>query len=319
MNLPSLFGPHTHLLLNHVPTVGAAVALGLLIIALLRRSDDLRRVSLEVFFVIAVLTIPAYMTGVAAQQSLLDRPDIAQPFVDAHWDAAVWSFVLIQLAGAFAWIGLWQYRRTARMAPAVMAAVLLLSTLAFVASARAANLGGEIRHPEILADPAATEELLGSDPAWVTAREMGRWVTDRIWVWPASEALHFIGLWLIFGVVLLVNLRLMGFMRATPYAAFHRLLPWAAIGFAINTITGMIFMTATPDQYGTNGSFHWKIVFMVVAGLTLLYTTVFEGPWHVEAGQKGPMRVRMAGLSAIVGWLGVMYFGRMLPFLGNAF
>ena len=73
------------------------------------------------------------------------------------------------------------------------------------------------------------------------------------------------------------------------------------------------------DQYGENISFLWKIIFLVVAGFNLLYATVFEGPWHVEAGQKAPLRVRLAGASAIIAWGGVMYFGRMLPFLGNAF
>ena len=144
-------------------------------------------------------------------------------------------------------------------------------------------------------------------------------MTDQTYVWPASETLHFIGLWLIFGIILLVNLRLLGLMPSIPYSAVHRLLPWAAVGFMVNVITGMLFVTATPDQYGENISFLWKIIFLVVAGFNLLYATVFEGPWHVEAGQKAPLRVRIAGASAIIAWGGVMYFGRMLPFLGNAF
>jgi hypothetical protein len=321
---------HVHLLLNHVPTIGTAVALGLLIISFFRRNDDLRRVSLEVFFVIAVLTIPAYLSGVSSQQVLLNNPDVSQTFVNAHQDAAMWAFLLMQFAGAFAWLGLWQYRRVARMAPSVLFAVLLLSSLAFAASARAANLGGEIRHPEIIvgaaaseagaSEAAAAEEAgLGTDPSWITAAGVGRKFVDLTWAWPASEAVHFIGLFLIFGVVLIVNLRMMGFMEEIPYSAVHRLLPWAAVGFAVNAITGMLFVTATPEQYGENISFLWKIVFLVVAGFNLLYATVFEGPWEVEAGQKAPLRVKLAGASAIVAWGCVMFFGRMLPFLGNAF
>ena len=311
---------HVHLLLNHVPTIGTAIALGLLVISFFRRNDDLRRVSLEVFFVIALLTIPAYLSGVSAQQVLLEHPDVSQPFVNAHQDAAMWAFLLMMFSGAFAWLGLWQYRRTARMSSTVLFAVLLLSSLAFAASARAANLGGEIRHPEIIADAAAAQEAgLGTDLPWVTAAGIGRGFVDLTWAWPASEALHFIGLFLIFGIVLIVNLRMMGFMQEVPYSAVHRLLPWAAVGFAINAITGMLFVLATPEQYGENISFLWKIIFLMIAGLNLLYATVFEGPWHVDAGQKPPMRVKVAGASAILAWGLVMYFGRMLPFLGNAF
>ena len=130
--------------------VGIALAIGLLIFSFLRRSDDLKRVAFEVVFVVALLTIPAYFSGVSAQQAQLNNPDFSELFVDAHWTAALWAFLMMQISGAFAWLALWKYRRTARMSAALLAAVLLLSTLGFAASARAANLGGEIRHPEII-------------------------------------------------------------------------------------------------------------------------------------------------------------------------
>ena len=312
---------HLHLLLNHVPTVGAAIAIALLVLALVRKSDELKRVALEVFFVVALLTLPAYLTGVSAEKQIRDREGVSVMMVAAHESAAVTSLILMQIAGAFAWFGLWKFRRTARWGRTTLYALLLLSALTIAVTARTANLGGEIRHPEILAneDIAAVEAALASDPAWVSARGIGRWVTDRTWIWPSGEALHFIGLWLIFGVILVVNLRLLGFMTAIPFSAVHRLLPWAALGFALNTITGMMFVIATPDQYADNISFVAKIGMLLIAGLSLLYATVFEGPWHVGAGEKAPLRVKLVGASAIVAWGGVMYFGRMLPFIGNAF
>ena len=312
---------HVHLLLNHVPTVGMAIAIVLLILALARKNDELKRVAFEVFFVVALLTIPAYLSGVSAERQIRDREGVSLAMIAAHESAALVSMVLMQVAGAFAWFGLWKFRRTARWGRTTLYALLLLSALTIVVTARAANLGGEIRHPEILAieDTAAIEAALASDPTWVSARGIGRWVTDRTWIWPSGEALHFIGLWLIFGVILIVNLRMLGFMSAIPFSAVHRLLPWAALGFALNTITGMMFVVATPDQYADNISFFAKIGMLLIAGLSLLYATVFEGPWHVGADGRAPLRVKLAGASAILAWGGVMYFGRMLPFIGNAF
>ena len=324
--------PHLHLLLNHIPTIGGAAALVLLIVAFARKSDDLKRIALEATYVVALLTLPAYLSGVGAQQSLLEQPDVSQVYVDAHWDAAVFSFVFLQLAGVLSWFALWKYRRSSRWPISTITVVAVFSVLSFAASARAASLGGEIRHPEILVEAAAPPDAAfaddvtpaddtaaAPDPGLLTGRGIGKSIMDRSWVWPASEALHFIGLWLILGVILIVNMRLLGFMRAVPYSAFHRLLPWAALGLALNVVTGMIFVTGTPDQYGANISFLWKIVFLVIAGLNLLYITVFEGPWHVDAGKASPVRVKVAGATAILSWVLVMYFGRMLPFLGNAF
>ncbi len=325
--------PHLHLLLNHIPTIGGAAALVLLLVAFARKSDDLKRIALEASYVVALLTFPAYLSGVGAQQSLLEQPDVSQVYVDAHWDAAVFSFAFLQLAGALSWFALWKYRRSSRWPTTTITTVVVLSVLAFAASARTASLGGEIRHPEILAEvqapaddaaPAgdaapADEAAVATSPGAVTGRGLGKSIMDRSWLWPASEALHFIGLWLILGIIVIVNMRLMGFMRSIPYSAVHRLLPWAALGLAINVVTGMIFVTGTPEQYGANISFLWKIIFLMVAGLDLLYITVFEGPWHVEKDQSPPVRVKIAGATAIVSWILVMYYGRMLPFLGNAF
>ena len=337
---------HLHLLLNHVPTVGTALAIGLFILSFFRKNDMLRRVSLEAFFIVALLTLPAYLSGLSAQAQIQaqGREGVSNVMIEAHEDAAIFALVLMQLTGGFAWLALWQFRRKGRSAGWATAGVMLLSALTMAVTARAANLGGEIRHPELIAvvgdaaepaaepvtEPGAAEPAtdaappgdaqLGSDPPWITANALGLMMTDRTWLWPASESLHFIGMWLLFGIVLITNLRMLGMFRMWSFSAVHRLLPWAALGFAVNTITGMGFVTAAPHMYVENISFLWKIGFLMLAGVNLLYATVFEGPWHhAEAGEDPPLRVKVMGASAIVAWLGVMYFGRMLPFIGEAF
>ena len=129
--------PHLHLLLNHIPTIGGAAAFVLLIIAFVRKSDDLKRIALEATYVVALFTFPAYLSGVGAQQSLLEMPDISQLFVDAHWTAALWTFVLLQLAGALSWLALWKWRRTSVWPTTMVAVVFVFSALSFASAARA--------------------------------------------------------------------------------------------------------------------------------------------------------------------------------------
>ena len=310
--------PHLHLLLNHLPTVGTVIAVGLLLMSFVRRNEALQRIGLEVLCVIALLTIPAYISGVGTQQMLtaqepsvqdLGLPDRTPERMTAHHDAAVSAFALMVLAGGFAWLGLWQSRRVGRPGRITMGAVVLLSIVTVAAMARTATLGGDIRHPEI----GGTEAAAGA----ITAQKVADFVNENTWVWPSMEVLHFIGLWLLFGVVLAVNLRLLGLMKETPFAALHRLLPWAILGLGVNIFTGMLFLIAAPAYYAANPSFHAKIAMLVIAGADLLYLTTFDGPWHVESGARAPMRVQAAALLAIVSWIGVMYFGRMLPFLGE--
>ena len=315
--------PHLHLLLNHVPTVGTAIAIALLVVTLFRKHDAIRRVSLELFCVVALLTLPAYLSGVGTQLRIEEQlPEVSVELMERHHDAAVLSSIVMLLTGGFAWLGLWQFRRINRQTGFNLAAVLLLSTVTMILMARAATMGGEIRHPEILAQIAedvpftTTEEIY--EGGALSANNIASLVNGQTWLWPALETLHFIGLWLLFGVIVLVNVRMLGMLTSTSYAALHRLLPWAALGLGLNTITGMMFVIAAPSQYASS-TFYWKIGLLVLAGINLIYLTVFDGPWEVRAGDRAPFRVKAMSASAIVLWVGVMYFGRMLPFLGDAF
>jgi hypothetical protein len=298
-----------------VPTVGTVVAFGLLLLSLLRRDDGLKRAGLEAFYVIALFTLPAYLSGVGTQMALEQTPGIAKDVVTRHSDAALVAFLFMQMTGGMSWLALWQWRRLARPRNGSVAAVLVLGAITLALMGRAANIGGDIRHPEIVAQGAAA----AVSPGWLTAAGVQQFVTGKTWVWPMNEALHFIGLWLLFGIVLLVNLRMLGVMRGVSFPAIHRMLPWAVVGLGLNTLTGMSWVLAAPGQYLQNIAFFWKMGLLMFAGLDLLYLTAFEGPWKVEAAEDAPMLQKTLAATAIVLWIGVMYFGRMLPFIGNAF
>jgi hypothetical protein len=327
---------HLHLILNHVPTVGSAVALGLLLLALLRRNEHLKIAGLEVLFLIAVLTLPVYITGVGAQRELRSRQAaVSDTAIREHQDLAIASFAVTEFAGFVAWIALWQLRRAGRAARGLIPAVIVLLVLALTVSGRAANIGGEIRHPEMFT-ATAPEEGLATDAATPAATTDGaaqptedaneRFLAQRIsnylvnspWAWPAAETVHFLGLSLSIGVLLAVNLRILGVMRRVPFTDVHRLLPWGMLGFGVNLITGMLFFIAQPGQYISNAPFYWKVVLLVLTGANFLYLTVFTKAWKGD-GLNANLAEKAMAIGSIVAWLGVLYAGRMLPYLGNAF
>ena len=298
---------HLHLLLNHVPSVGFGIGIGLFVVALLGNSEDLKRASFVLFFVIALLTIPVYVSGNAADFVIRDQPDVSQEVIAAHQDAAMLALVPIEITGLVAWIALWRFRRwhvTALL-------VLSIGTLGLVA--RAATIGGEIGHPEILAEGA-----VASVPAWPRAAAMAASVVlDHPWAWPIFEVFHFVGLCLLFGVVLLVNLRMLGFVKGVAFADVHRLLPWAMAGLGINIVTGMLFVLAVPDQYTQNAAFAWKMGAVLFGGLTLLYPTMFEEVGALKPEADAPVTAKIIAAGSIFLWVGAIFLGRFLPYLGS--
>ena len=315
---------HIHLLLNHFPVIGTIIALGLFLVALIGKSDHLTRVCLVLFLGLALLTLPTYMSGNGAQEAICPGmpdqpcpdPNLSRALILTHEGAALFGFAVMQLTGAFAWLGLWQHRRAGQVAKWTLAAVLLLSICTVGIMARVSNLGGDIRHAEIHAGAGETAAAVEDKPF---AREVGLFVTKNTWMWPTCETLHFIGLCLLFGIATLVDLRVLGVVKGTSYRVLHRMLPWAILGFGVNLVTGMFFFVADPGQYTQNGTFHWKIVLMLLAGINVVYFTVFEQPWVLEPGDDAPMTSKFVAATAMILLFGVMYCGRMLPFLGNSF
>ena len=313
---------HVHLLLNHVPTVGFLIGLLLFVSSWIARNVELKRASLLVLVGVALVTIPAYVSGNAAEEVLCAGggktpacadPSVSKSLIETHEGAALLAFAAIVLTGAFAWLGLWQIRRTSRAESWNLAVILLLTLVAFGLVARAANIGGEIRHPEIRP---AQETVT---PEGHLARRLGSFVLALPYGWPSLETLHFIGLSLLIGVILLIDLRMLGVMKNVAFPALHRLLPWAILGFGTNLVTGMLFFVASPDQYDRNIAFIWKMILVMLAGANALYFTLFDEAWVLKPGDDAPFTAKVVAVSAIALWLGVLYFGSMLPFLGNSF
>jgi hypothetical protein len=109
---------HLHLVLNHIPVLGTLFGLALLGYARYRREDAVTRAALGTFVVVALLALPAYFTGEPAEEAVEHAPGVAEQAIETHEAAGAALAVAVATAGLMAWT---------------------------------ANLGGQIRHPEIRA------------------------------------------------------------------------------------------------------------------------------------------------------------------------
>jgi len=324
--MESLNLAHAHLLLNHLPTIGFGIALCVYFGGFFTRSESLKKVGLVLFFLIGVMASPTYFTGSAAERSLCPElkcpADVAPQIIRKHEDLALFSFVLMEITGFFSWLALWQLRKTSKIAGWNWGLVTLLSLASFGLVALAAAEGGEIRHPEIRDTAEVALPVIEDAESTGIARSIGAVVAGNTgvgWLWPAAETVHFIGLCMLFIVVLLVDLRLLGMAKGLSFKSLYQLLPVGMVGFTLNLITGVLFFLAAPGQYVNNIEFHRKIVLIVLAGINVLYFMLVDETWSVGPDDEAPLRTKIAAASAIFLWIGILYYGHMLPFLGNAF
>ena len=153
---------------------------------------------------------------------------------------------------------------------------------------------------------------------WMTATWINRAVLDYPWTWPALETLHFLGLCMLIGALLIMDLRLIGFQRVIPLSAVHALTPVAVAGFVINTVTGVAFLFGDPRMYFANYAFWLKMGLIVLAALNFLLFTLRVEPRLATLGpnEDTPISAKAIGVSSLVFWFGVLGFGRLLPYLG---
>lgn len=145
---------HLHLLLNHVPVLGTIFGFVLLAIGLIRRSDELQRAGLVTFIGVALVTIPVYISGTVAYESieelLEDVDPAAEGFIDQHETAGLIGFVSTLVLGIVALVTLWAWKRP-ELARWLVIASLVLAIVVGGVVGWTANIGGQIRHTEIRA------------------------------------------------------------------------------------------------------------------------------------------------------------------------
>ena len=136
------------------------------------------------------------------------------------------------------------------------------------------------------------------------------------WGWPTIESVHFIGLTLLFGSIAVWDFRLLGFAKRVPIAEFHRLVPFAVLGFVINALSGSMFLTTDTNQYIYNPAFEFKMLLVLIAGLNVLlfYVVVFPRLSTAAPSAAASRMGQLSGAISLACWIGVIICGRLITF-----
>ena len=140
---------HVHLVLTHIPVIGIGAIILVLAVGKLRRNPEIKRLSLEMFVALALLSVTVYLTGSPANHQMRDRPGISREKIHNHSRAADFAFWSMETLGAVSLLGLWKSKSQHSIPDRFVSAALVLSLAVFVLMLWTAALGGKIRHSEI--------------------------------------------------------------------------------------------------------------------------------------------------------------------------
>jgi uncharacterized membrane protein SirB2 len=149
---------------------------------------------------------------------------------------------------------------------------------------------------------------------WCENTWLGDAIRDSNWLFPAIESVHLLGLAVIGGAVLVVNLRLLGFgLGRQPVAQLWRdTRPWLLGSLTVMLASGLMLFTSESIKLYYHEAFWVKMSSLL---LSILFTfTVVRKVALADPGRVRPLWSRVVGLVSIVLWSGVGVGGRWIGF-----
>jgi len=158
-------------------------------------------------------------------------------------------------------------------------------------------------------------------PAFIQTIEssaIGEWMRSNVLAMPWVNAGHVLCVALVFGSILVVDLRLLGLFdrhRAVMRVSQEMLrLTWAAFAGAV--LTGGLYFAANATTYWFNTAFRFKMLAILLAGLNMLVfqLVTFRGVAAWDRNAPTPTGARLAGALSILIWTSVIFLGRWIGF-----
>lgn len=147
---------HAHLYLNHLPIIGSIILFVFFTYSVIKKKENLIRISLWFFICIAIIIIPVYFTGEPAEESVLKAAGIGEETIEPHESAALVSLIIMEVIGAASLITLLKFKKDKKIPSWLGYSLAILAIVYLGAVGVTANLGGQIRHTEIRSEKTPT-------------------------------------------------------------------------------------------------------------------------------------------------------------------
>jgi hypothetical protein len=153
---------------------------------------------------------------------------------------------------------------------------------------------------------------------WLQNESIGTSIRESVWTFPLIETVHLLALAFSVGIIVLVDLRLIGVaMKDQPVTeVFGRLQPMALKGFAINVVSGLVLFWSEPMKCYNSFFFRAKLVMLFILGVNaiLFSATTYKSIASWDKTVLTPVPARIAGWVSLVLWTGVIIAGRAIAY-----
>ena len=152
---------------------------------------------------------------------------------------------------------------------------------------------------------------------WLQDSALGTWVAGSIWGYPIVLSCHAVGMAVVAGTVVMLNLRVLGFARNVHVTLFDKLSVITWTGLALNVLTGLVLFSGDPVKFFYHPVFRIKISLIAVGILTLWFVLhAIRDSARLPAGaNEMPARVKVAAGFSLLFWSCAIIAGRLIAYV----
>ena len=152
--------------------------------------------------------------------------------------------------------------------------------------------------------------------AALEASPLGVWVVESVWLHPIMLCFHALGMAVVVGIVLVLDLRVLGYAKGLSVARFERLLSIAWAGFAVNAVSGLVIFAGNATRLIGNWTFLLKMALIVLGGLSVwaLWRMLKAEPEQMGPDGVASVRAKALALASLIFWIGAIVAGRYIAY-----
>ena len=142
-------GAHLHLIICHIPIMGAGFTVLLILFSLLKKNKDLKQVSLWFAAITGVSALVVYFTGDGAEEVVKSVLGTPESVIETHETFAMYFLIALLLIGVIALAGLFLSQASTAVLNKFVVIVLILTLLTSYLAFETGISGDKIAHSEI--------------------------------------------------------------------------------------------------------------------------------------------------------------------------
>jgi hypothetical protein len=152
--------------------------------------------------------------------------------------------------------------------------------------------------------------------SWLEASSLAVSIRQSLWLYPALEIVHIVGIVILVGAAFMFDLRLLGFSRNLPIVFLARhLLPWSRRGLWLIVPSGILLFITNAQVLGADPTFHLKMILLILAALNVLvfHRFIFQPHSDSEVPNNSPLN-KISAIISIIVWMAIIACGRLLAY-----